>query len=108
MGASPFIHVGLAVQGSAKRRSPGLVNFIFALAYLFCQALCASFTQPGDHLLAEPCRRGKSAACRSETSTSVIYGADVRGGFHVKDIPGMSTPLTLFLYVLLLLRPPPQ
>ena len=43
-------------SGSAKRRSPGLVNFVTALAYHFCLALPAAFTQPGDHLLAEPCR----------------------------------------------------
>ena len=38
------------VQGSAKRLWPGLVRFVSALAYHFCLA----FTQPGDHLLAEP------------------------------------------------------
>ena len=37
------------VQGTAIRRFPGLVNFVF------CVALPAAFTQPGDHLLAEPC-----------------------------------------------------
>ena len=38
------------LQGSAKRRCPGLVNFIpAAVAYHFCLAL------PGDHLSAEPC-----------------------------------------------------
>ena len=44
------------IQGSAKRQSTGLVNFVTALAYHFYLALPASFTQPGDHLLAEPCR----------------------------------------------------
>ena len=43
------------VQSSAKRQAPGSVNFAHALAYLFCLALPAAFTQPGDHLLAEPC-----------------------------------------------------
>ena len=46
-----------AVQGSAKRQSPGLVNFVTALAYHFCLALPAAFTQPGDHLLDDPCVR---------------------------------------------------
>ena len=32
-------------QGLAKRRSPGLVHFVPALAYLFCLALPAAFTQ---------------------------------------------------------------
>ena len=43
----------------AKRRSQGLVNFVIALAYHFCLALSAAFTQPGDHLLAEPCERAR-------------------------------------------------
>ena len=38
-----------------KRWSPGLVNFVIALAYHFCLALPAAFMQPGDHLLADPC-----------------------------------------------------
>ena len=41
---------------SAKRRTPGLVNFVAAVAYLFCRDLPSAFTQPGDHLLAVPCR----------------------------------------------------
>ena len=45
-----------SLQSSAKRRSPGLVNFVTAPAYHSCLALPAAFTQPGDHLLAEPCR----------------------------------------------------
>ena len=45
------------VQGSAKRWSPGLVNFIPAVAYHFCLALPAAFMQPGAYLLAEPCIR---------------------------------------------------
>ena len=43
------------LQGSAKRRSPGLVNFVAAVAYHFCLALPAAFTQSGGHLLADPC-----------------------------------------------------
>ena len=42
------------LQGSTKRQSPGLVNFVITLAYHFCLALPAAFTQPGNHLLAEP------------------------------------------------------
>ena len=42
------------IQGSAKRRSPGLVNIVAAVAHHFCLALPAAFTQPGLHLLAEP------------------------------------------------------
>ena len=42
------------VQGSGKRRVPGLVDFIPAVAHLFCLALPAEFSQPGTRLLAEP------------------------------------------------------
>ena len=43
------------VQGSANRQTPGWANFVTALAYHFCLALTAAFTQPGDHLLAKRC-----------------------------------------------------
>ena len=51
----------VGLQESANPRAPGLVNFVAALAYHFCMALPAAFTQPGDRLLAEPCkyRNGK-------------------------------------------------
>ena len=42
-------------QGSVKRWSSGLMNFVTALAYHFCLALPAAFTKPGDHLLADLC-----------------------------------------------------
>ena len=32
-----------------------MVKFVTALAYHFCLTLPATFTQPGDHLTAEPC-----------------------------------------------------
>ena len=35
------------IRGSAKRWSPGLVKFVSAVAYYFCLALPAAFTQPG-------------------------------------------------------------
>ena len=40
---------------SAKRRSPGLVNFVTAIAYNFCLDFRTAFTQPGDNFLAETC-----------------------------------------------------
>ena len=36
---------------------PNLANFVTAPAYHFRLNLPAALTQPGDHLLAEPCRR---------------------------------------------------
>ena len=41
-------------SGCTGKRSLGLVNFVAAVAYHFCLALLAEFTQPGAHLLAEP------------------------------------------------------
>ena len=38
---------------SAKRKAQGFVNSAHALAYHFCQALPAAFTQPGVRLLAK-------------------------------------------------------
>ena len=43
------------VQGSSKRRAPGLVNFVPAVAYHFCLNLPAAFSQPGARLILEPC-----------------------------------------------------
>ena len=58
--SEPQIH---RCMGSAKA-IPGLVNFVVAVAYYFCLALPAAFTQPGDRLLAKPCRRRISAVRR--------------------------------------------
>ena len=43
------------LQDPAKVDATGLVNFVAAVAYHFCQALPAAFTQPGLSLLAQPC-----------------------------------------------------
>ena len=51
----------LLVQGLAKRWSPGLVHLVPALAYQFCLALAAAFTQPGARLLAKTCRASGSS-----------------------------------------------
>ena len=42
-------------RGSAKRRSPGSVNFVPAVANHFCLALPAAVTQPWTHLFADSC-----------------------------------------------------
>ena len=43
------------IQGSAKRWSLGLVNFVAAVAYHICLAFPVAFTRPWDHHSAEPC-----------------------------------------------------
>ena len=40
--------------GLGQWRSPGLVNYVPALAYHICLALPSAFTQPGVRHLAEP------------------------------------------------------
>ena len=52
------------LQGSAKKRFPGLVNFIPAVAYPFCLNLPAGFTQPGASTLADHCRRVLGDLCQ--------------------------------------------
>ena len=49
------------LQGSAKRWALGFVNFVPAVAYHFCLALPAAFSQPGDRLLADPCIDGSQS-----------------------------------------------
>ena len=66
------------LQGSAKRRSPGLVNFVPTVVNHFCLALPAAFTQPGVHLQpssvlvhALPRSRGlRPFACREKRCSS--------------------------------------
>ena len=43
------------IQGATIRLSPGLVNFVSAVAYLFCLNLPAVFSQPGNGLTKIPC-----------------------------------------------------
>ena len=45
------------VQGSSIRWAQGLVNFVPAVAYLFCLNLPAAFSKPGARLILEPCIR---------------------------------------------------
>ena len=63
------------VQRSAKRGSSGLVNFIAAVAYHFCLALPTEFTQPGDQLLAAPCKSfwdGTSTVMANDGVTRIV------------------------------------
>ena len=45
------------VQGISIRPFQDLVNFVPAVAYLFCLNLPAAFSQPGNGLLENPCTR---------------------------------------------------
>ena len=52
------------------------MNFISALAYHFCLALPAASTQPGDHLLAEPCT-GRIERCGGRLRVTNDYRARI-------------------------------
>ena len=62
----------VCVLGSAKRRSPGLVNFVNALAYHSCLALSAAFTQPGVHLLEITCNRISTLPSTADATRLII------------------------------------
>ena len=42
------------LQGCAEKMTPGMVNLVPSVAYSFCLNLPEKFSQPGDHLLAQP------------------------------------------------------
>ena len=44
------------LQGSANPQTPGLLNFVTAVAYHFCLNLPRAFSQPGARGLADPCK----------------------------------------------------
>ena len=52
-----LIHTFGDIQGSANPRTPGLVNFVTAVAYHFCLNLPEKFSQPGARGLANPCTK---------------------------------------------------
>ena len=80
------------IQCSAKRRSPGLVNFVPALAYHFRQALPAAFTQPGGHLLARSSTKLKSFRAKSSCN---LQGEECwREGAYIPLLPRRSVSLT--------------
>ena len=72
----------ISIQGSAKRRAPGLVNFITAVAYHFCLSLPAAFTQPGSHILAEPCSDKSLSRMQSYTGLGYKVGPRLREYFR--------------------------
>ena len=64
------------VQGLPKEYFPGLVNFVTAVAYLFCLNLPRALSQPGKHSLATPtcelhCGRRKRNAAQRRYMTIV-------------------------------------
>ena len=96
--ANSFFTIDWSIQGSAKRRSPGLVNFVAAVAYHFCLALPAVFSQPGAHLFAEPCpsrfclfvpcHHWRRPLCRSSLPKLVVWlSCPIRGpNYHPDEL----------------------
>ena len=72
-------------QGLAKRQSPGLVNFVTAIAHQLCLGLSAELTQPWDNLSADPCTSTPSPPLE------VIALVSVRGFLHQNKLCRAST-----------------
>ena len=53
--ANKLISEALKIQGIGLRPFPGLVNFVPAVAYIFCLNLLAAFSQPGNDHIVQPC-----------------------------------------------------
>ena len=70
------------LQGSAKRQSQGLVNFVGAVACHFCLALPVAFTQPRARLLAVPCSKISVFTCGDSTQVykSILSSVGIKGG----------------------------
>ena len=82
-------------KGSAKRWSPGLVNFVTALACHLCRTLLTAFTQPEDYLIAEPCTCTYLVNNTLLLCTDWFYGAFIHSSFPILIISGeQSSPRT--------------
>ena len=67
------VNIASCVQGSPIRPFQGLVNFVPAVAYYFCLNVPAAFSQPGAHLILEPCMAmGKKGASVSHTADAKL------------------------------------
>ena len=69
----PHPSLRLIIQGQSKEWFPDLVNFVPAVAYLFCLALPTASTKPNVHLLAEPCIDSVHAGCQFLTDLCVEW-----------------------------------
>ena len=90
---------------SASRLFPGFVNFVTALAYLFCLALPAAFTQLRDHLLGAGFRQIRTEVERlpfaviSSCNFVIRSCESLDGGgayhklYHVSRSPGFQSKL---------------
>ena len=77
-----------------------MVNFVPAVAYHFCLYLPAAFTQPGDHLLAEPCTDRRRVCVGPPTDLGVSQQREQLAGSLViapndNGPPGMEATMRL-------------
>ena len=89
----------MLVRGISKRPFPGLVNFVSAVAYLFCLNMPAAFSQPGNGLIEIPCRLIREG-CQEEKlgKNPVDYAASSYPSQAVqalRDAEEQETPLKL-------------
>ena len=86
---SEMIHPKLCfipLQGLAKKWFPGWVNFVPALAYHFCLALPAAFTQPGNGNSAQPCTPVSLTSSLSSSSLFSFLSPSLRSQFSERQI----------------------
>ena len=82
------------------------MNSVAALAYHFSLALLATFTQPGDHLFAEPCDTHRSLDERG--SVELVGGVLLARPGGVDLVPRERLPLRLGRATALAVRRGPE
>ena len=80
----------VVVQGSANPRTPGLVNFVIAVAYHFCLNLPRAFSQPGGRGLADPCM-GVDCSYIQRRLRDHAFRAPLKAIVHL-DVQGSANP----------------
>ena len=70
-----------------------MVNFVNALAYHFCLASPAAFTQPEDRLLAKPCISVRPSGFQQQASISLIESGLANGRKVSVTATKLETPI---------------
>ena len=73
-----------------------MVNFVPAVSFNFCLALPAAFTQPGDYLVAEPCRMEGQKRGHIESGGRGSNISKWRPHKSVREMVSSLAPLRLF------------
>ena len=71
------------------------MNIVAAVAYHICLALPAAFTQPGDHIFAEPCTYLETPGLGATPSSGSGPRVDPPLAEEVPDMADTESPLLL-------------